>query len=273
MLYHRLLALVLVIPAIASADTIRFKNGSQLTGIATVRGDALEVRVPEGSLFFARALVAEIVTETTPLAEYEKRIKALGPKDVKAAYELGVFCEAHGLHAQSDALMKQVLGLDPTHEGAHQRLGYRKVGDRWMTSSELLADLGLVQVKGEWMTPRAAKDYAELDERTRRLESRLASIEKDSGDLKSKLDDERRISDRAERTTDKRIGELEKENERLQVAKQPQYYYGYGGGLPIYGYVGRRPTQPSVPQPRSTKISEFDTAFGITPATKSIYIP
>lgn len=267
MSYHRMLVFLLLLPAVAGADTITFKNGSRMEGIATVRGDTLEVRVPEGSLYFARSLVADIAPDSTPLAEYERRFKSLPAKDAKAAYELALFCEAHGMRAQADALLRQTLALAPTHEGARQRLGFRKVGDRWVTSAELLGELGLVQVKGEWMTPRAARDMAELDERTRRLEARLASIEKDSTELKRSLDAERRLTDKSERYTEGRLQQLEAENRRLKE-QPPVYYYGYGGWP--YGYLTNRRGSSYQTSPRTLP---SPTAFGIPPVNKSIVIP
>lgn len=267
MSYLRTYIVLVALPALACADTITFKNGSRLEGIATVRGDTLEVRVPEGSLYFARSLVADIAQDTTPLAEYEKRLKSLPAKEAKASYELALFCEAHGMRSQAEALFKQTVALAPTHEGARGRLGYRKVGDRWVTSSELLSELGLVQVKGEWMTPRAAREMAELDERTRRLESRLATIEKDSSDLKRTVELERRITDKSERYTDGRLQQLESENRRLKE-QPPVYYYG---GWP-YGYVtttNRRGSGFQTTPRRSTST----TAFGIPPVNKTIVIP
>src|SRR5688572_5283811 len=102
----RLCLALLLVPGLghhapARADTVFFNNGSRMEGITHVRGDTLEVRVPEGSLFFARSLVQRIEAAATPLQEYEKRKATLPPKDAKAAYELGVFAEANGMKAQA----------------------------------------------------------------------------------------------------------------------------------------------------------------------------
>lgn len=260
---HWMLAALLLIPAVAGADTITFKNGSKMQGITTVRGDSLEVRVPEGSLFFARSLVAEIASGATPLTEYEARLKVLPAKDVKATFELGQYCEAHGMRAQAEALFKKTLALEPGHERARQQLGFKKVGDRWVNASELMTELGLVQYKGEWMSARAARDMQELDERSKRLESRLASLEKESGDTKRSLDEERLAHDRSERYTDERLRQLEAE--KRQLASQPAIYYT--SGWP-YGYVTNRGTNRSHGTTYPGR-----TAFGIPPVNKRIVIP
>jgi len=255
---------LLLAPGLLRADTVTFKNGSKLEGIATLHGETLEVRVPEGSLFFARALVKTIQTAETPLSEYERRAKALGPKDVRATYDLALFCDAHALKAQAQTLFQRTLVLAPEHDGARQHLGYRKLGDKWMSPTDILTEMGLVQLRGEWMTPGAARELGELDDRTRRLESRLSAMEKDSDGLKRSLDDERRSNDRTERATDRRIRELETENQRL--ASQPPAYYGGGWG---YGYLTRRRTlYAPVPAPTpsaspATSPPEDGPAFGI----------
>lgn len=260
-----LLALLLV-PAVAGADTVTFKNGSRLQGATAMRGETLEIRVPEGSLFFARSLVAKIDVDVTPLQEYEARLKALGPKDARATVELAEYCDAHAMKAQAEALWKKALALQPAHEGARQRLGYRKVGERWVTASELMSELGLVQYKGEWMSPRAARDMQDLEERTRSMETRLATLERDSGELKRDLDEERRAHDRAERYTDGRIKDLEAKNKELKE-QPPVYYYGGWGYLTNRrGTTGRRGTVEEREQPSAT-------AFGIPPVNKTIVIP
>lgn len=245
---------LLVLPGLALADTVVFNNGSRLEGIATVRGETLEVRVPEGSFYFARALVKSITPAATPLTAYETRKAALPPKDAKAAFELGVFCEANGLKAQAAEMFGRTAALEPDHAGARERLGHRKVGSRWMTREELLADLGLVQVSGEWMSPRAARQMAELEDRTGRLETRLAQFEIEASKLQAAVE---RSREREDAESERRIAQLEGEVRGLRTAASqvPGHgYYGYSypytivSPVPVYDGRSRATERPYPPR-------------------------
>ncbi len=73
---------------------------------------------------------------TAALSEYADRRAAM-PETADAHWRLALWCDAHGLEAEATAHMASVIRLDPGREAAWKRLGYRKVGGRWMTDEQV----------------------------------------------------------------------------------------------------------------------------------------
>ena len=64
-------------------------------------------------------------------------------------WKLALWCDEHGMKEQAKAHLYQVLKRDPRREAAWQRLGFKKIGGRW--------------VKPEWL----AIEKAELEAQSR----------------------------------------------------------------------------------------------------------
>ncbi len=73
---------------------------------------------------------------TARLDEYRQRRK-LARFTAKSQWELGLWCESQGLTAEAAAHFTAVTQIDPSHEAAWKRLGYKKHQDRWMTDREI----------------------------------------------------------------------------------------------------------------------------------------
>ncbi|HEY2154590.1 MAG TPA: tetratricopeptide repeat protein, partial [Isosphaeraceae bacterium] len=79
----------------------------------------------------ADALKAD-VKHADLMAEYGGR-RVRTPVKPDAQYKLALWCEEKGLRDEARAHLATVVRLDPSHADAWKRLGYRKVGKRWVT--------------------------------------------------------------------------------------------------------------------------------------------
>lgn len=163
MLYRTFLVAlaILELTAHARADVVLFKDGRRLTGIAKFEGNKLELRVAEGVLFFNRDLIASVQQSLTPLQVYEKRRAALKPADVGGHYQLGLYCESNGLRPQATEEFQFILRGTRDHAQAREKLGFRKVGGKWLTADEEMSAKGLVKTAQGWVTRLEAKEAAQ----------------------------------------------------------------------------------------------------------------
>lgn len=73
------------------------------------------------------------------LAEYNAR-RDRTPPTADAQWKLALWCESHGLTAESQAHLAEVVRLDPSRDAAWKRLGCKKVGGRWVSEAQLAAE-------------------------------------------------------------------------------------------------------------------------------------
>jgi tetratricopeptide (TPR) repeat protein len=72
-------------------------------------------------------------------SEYRaRRLKTLYKPDEQL--RLARWCEEHGLKEEALAHYGVVLRLDPSRESVWRHLGYEKVGNRWLTATEIVAE-------------------------------------------------------------------------------------------------------------------------------------
>jgi hypothetical protein len=73
------------------------------------------------------------------IREYlEKRAQAAHKPD--SQFRLAAWCEQKGLKEQAQAHYNEVVQLDPSREAAWRRLGYKKLGNRWVKPEEAAAE-------------------------------------------------------------------------------------------------------------------------------------
>ncbi|WP_435008481.1 polymorphic toxin-type HINT domain-containing protein [Tundrisphaera lichenicola] len=104
---------------------------------ATARG--LMGLVAYQGRFLRPEAVAERSQAEPILAEYDAR-RARAPYSADGQWSMGLWAEEHGLKDQARAHFTAVTRLDPTREAARMRLGYRRVGGRWVTDAQLAAE-------------------------------------------------------------------------------------------------------------------------------------
>lgn len=70
------------------------------------------------------------------LAEYNG-LKEKAPRTIAGHLKLAEWCDQHGLKAEARLHYSEVARLDPKRESAWRKLGYRKVGHRWMSQAQI----------------------------------------------------------------------------------------------------------------------------------------
>jgi hypothetical protein len=81
------------------------------------------------------AKVEAAMSSDEALAKYNE-LKAKAPRTVAGQSKLAMWCEDHGLKAESFVHYAEVVRLDPRREAAWRKLGFKKYGNRWMTDAQ-----------------------------------------------------------------------------------------------------------------------------------------
>jgi len=179
----------LLFAAVAGADVVHLKNGKSIEGKVTVKGDKVVVEIPHGTVSFPRSKVLRIERKVSSVEVYEQKHKALPPGDVEARINLAAWCRRQNMGNRSEALLQEVLALDPDNATARKLLGFVMHAGKWMKPEEKFRALGLVRFEKQWHKPesvvaikkaRAAAQKAEEDRKRAELELkiRVAEVEK-----------------------------------------------------------------------------------------------
>ena len=130
-----------------------------------------------GSWQRPEAILAKVKADedlTARLAEYNAR-RARMPATADEHWKLALWCEEHGLEAESKAHLTTVTRLDPGRDAAWIRLGCKKQAGRWVTEAQLAMEKTeaeaqqkadqywkplLVKWRG-WLGDKARRDDAE----------------------------------------------------------------------------------------------------------------
>lgn len=173
----------------ASADVVRLKNGGTLEGKVRDTGNGqIEILLPYGSLALEADLVASVERSATIDEEVAARLRQLDADDAQGLYELAQWCRDRDAYTLAGRLLEEVLVIDPDHTEARHELGYRRIGDEWLTDEEAHERLGDVYFRGTWLTAAqrdrilvlegaVAADRRRSDLEQARLEVELARLE------------------------------------------------------------------------------------------------
>lgn len=109
--------------------------------------------------------------------EYLGRKARLAPT-ARSHWELGLWCEEAGLEEEARGHFAEVVRLDPSRGPAWERLGYSKVGDRWLSEGQVAAAEAQERANEAW-GPRLSSLHDRLrDDRARQETLReLAEID------------------------------------------------------------------------------------------------
>lgn len=140
----------------AGTDTIMLQGGGE------IRGEWLNRQVPPpavyviktdagGELRIDRGQVKRVVRLSAAAQEHE-RLRLTSPDTVEGHWQLAQWCAARKLDAEYRFHLQRIIQLDPEHAEARRRLGYRRVGDQWMTREEEMAARGFRRYKGRYLT-------------------------------------------------------------------------------------------------------------------------
>ena len=132
-----LLAALLAVAGVASADEVHLESGRSIEGKASAQGNKVVIAVESGHIVLSRNDVARIEHATAPLVEAERREAKLAPDDRTGLLQLADFCRDHGLAGKERDLLQRLLRLEPDHEGARRRLGFVRTDHGWEQRREL----------------------------------------------------------------------------------------------------------------------------------------
>lgn len=155
----------------ARADVLIKRDGGKLTG--TVLHDPTDsthvsIKTRFGVLRLPRDDIASIEISDEPLEEYSRIVERYQetPED---QFRLALWCREHGYNAEYRRHLKQVIALDPEHEEARRRLGFRKEDGKWVSRDQMLRERGLVKHKGRYVLPQE-RERAEVAAADRLIE-------------------------------------------------------------------------------------------------------
>ncbi len=172
------LAAVFVITSMASAgrataEILVLGGGGQVSGeiveSPTAEQPRFVIQTALGRVTLAKAQVVEVVHQLPSEIEYEK-IKDDYPDTLEGHWQLAEWCRENFLSAQRNVHLRRILEFDPNHAAARRILGFRQVGDRWVTRNQLMIERGMVRDANRWVMPqekqlRAERRKRELAER------------------------------------------------------------------------------------------------------------
>lgn len=154
-------AIGLLAPVIA-ADIVHLRGGRVLEGLVIEFPDSVEIEGRHGSVTVTRSQIERIERKPVPWIEYENRRLGLKKEDAEGHYQLGRYCKENGLRDEAQLEFNTAIAADPEHAGARAALGFKHVGNHWLTDDEVKRELGFVQVDGVWLKPEEARLREEM---------------------------------------------------------------------------------------------------------------
>lgn len=141
-------------PAAVRADIFQLKEGGEVVGamIERTQADDYVVRTADGAeVTIAKSALQRIVKQDEAAAEYRRKSRATADT-IEAHRGLAAWCRERKMLAEADHHLARVAELDPSDEAARRSLGYHRVGNRWLTTDELMKTRGLVFYDGKYRT-------------------------------------------------------------------------------------------------------------------------
>lgn len=136
------------------ADIFELKDGGEVVGstIERTKADDYVVRTDDGAeVTIAKTALQRVVKQDEAAAEYRRKSRTT-PDTIEAHRELAAWCRARKMIHEADHHLARVAELDPDDEAARRSLGYLRVGNRWLTSDEVMKARGLVFFDGKYRT-------------------------------------------------------------------------------------------------------------------------
>ncbi len=180
--------LTLVVPTVVSllatpaalAEIVHLKDGHRVEGrLIEETPERLKIETRTGIQTIPRADIESVERVKTDWEEYRERAAILDSKDADGHYQLGLWCRAKRLPAESLGEFKKAIAAAPDHAGARKELGYVKKKSGWVKEAEgspaqptdepktdeapaTEADrgpiAGFVKVGTQWMTPEDQRE-------------------------------------------------------------------------------------------------------------------
>lgn len=149
-------------PTASAEDTIKILDGGEVKGhIIEETEDYVLIRRKSGDIQeIKRDYIEEIRRGPVFADEFKSKWNKLPPDDADAAFELGLWCEDRGHAPEANRCFKRVIGIDPDHMVAREKLGHLYYDGKWYESPEgYYTARGYVQYNGEWIPKKDKSKY------------------------------------------------------------------------------------------------------------------
>jgi hypothetical protein len=158
-------SLIGLVASHADADTLEISGGGHMTGQIQRRADSVIVRVDDEIQVAIPASRVRRVVASSELAEYRKLAAETG-NDAERHYQLALWCVrderlSGDIQQYKRYHLQRAIDLDPDHAKARGALGYTRQSGRWIRTSDLMTERGMIPRSGGWELPEAAaiEDY------------------------------------------------------------------------------------------------------------------
>ncbi len=151
---------VLISPILISpgyADTVELSGGGHLSGEAKRKGEFAVVKVDDEIMVAIPASRVERLVTSAELGEYRERAAAAG-QNAELHYQLAIWCRSNvpgNAKLYQRLHMERAVELDPDQSAARAWLGYKKQSGKWILTSELMRNRGMIMCAGHWVLPEA----------------------------------------------------------------------------------------------------------------------
>lgn len=143
----------------ASADTVELSGGGQLTGRVQRKSDLVIVELDDEIHVAVPASRVRRVVTADQLQQY-RAMAAKAGEDAESQYQLAIWC-VQGDNVPGDSQrykryhLQRAVSLDGEHARARAALGYKKHEGKWVLTSQLMRDRGMISRAGRWELPEA----------------------------------------------------------------------------------------------------------------------
>lgn len=135
--------------------------------------DTMPLRLRRPLFFVVLSCVLAAAGEVDPASVVSQRIQteyakkaAEVPATADGQWDLAVWCRSRALVDEERVACEQVIALSPDHLEARRRLGFERMGTKWLRGEELYKAKGWVRHLGRWMAPA---EVAAEESRRKRL--------------------------------------------------------------------------------------------------------
>lgn len=151
------------------AETVTLESGELIEGRIEDLGDRIRVHSESGVSVTVHWRDVDVIHRHRTASELYAARRARTADEPHALFELALWAERAGLHAERKACLEAVLELDPEHEAARSALEQQKADGAWLAGEKLLRAKGFVRHDGGWV-------LAEEAERASRLEAGVKEL-------------------------------------------------------------------------------------------------
>ncbi len=142
---------------VANGDTFFLVGGGEIRGELksqeTVDGELIYYIETDrgGQLAIERTMVRNVKKPTSVEREYAAKAKDIADT-LEAQWEMAEWCRLNRLNEKAKLHLSNVLKFDSDHEDARHRLGYSRIGGKWVLQEQHMMSQGYVKRQGRWRT-------------------------------------------------------------------------------------------------------------------------